>query len=822
MFVIVVLKHTLIIKVLIKQIFWRPRGTNQLQHIPLELGSPIVHVSSVDPYLSILTVDGQVLTLMLRETRGVAKLVISKSTLSNSPPVTTICMYRDVSGLFTYKIPEDFTHVPEHFVSEHDTKTEVENEDDLLYGDDSDFKMPTLNPPPPKPKIYYNWWKKYLLDIRPSYWLFVVRDNSNLEIYSVPDFKLCYYITNLCFGHKVLVDSLESVTLMNSSGASAAHEANIQRQYEVKEILMVALGNHGTRPLLMVRLDHDLYIYEVFRFPRGNLKMRFRKLKHSLIYSPNVAGKIDTEDSDFFAIQERIIKMRYFTNIAGYNGVFVCGSNPHWIFMTARGELRTHPMTIDGEVLSFAPFNNVNCPQGFLYFNKKSELRIGVLPTHLSYDASWPVRKVPLRCTPHFVTYHLESKTYCLVTSIAEPSNKYYKFNGEDKELSVEDKGDRFPYPLQEKFSLMLFSPVSWDVIPNTRIDLDEWEHVNCLKNVALAYEGTRSGLKGYIAVGTNYNYGEDVTSRGRILIYDIIEVVPEPGQPLTKNRFKEIYAKDQKGPVTALSQVKGFLVSAVGQKIYIWQLKDNDLVGVAFIDTQIYTHQILTIKSMILVADVYKSISLLRFQEEYRTLSLVSRDFRPCEVFAVEYMIDNTTMGFLVSDSEKNLVLYMYQPESRESLGGQRLLRKADFHLGQTINTFFRIRCKLGELGEDKKHLTGADKRHITMFATLDGGLGYIMPVPEKTYRRLLMLQNVLVSQGAHIAGLNPKAFRTYKSWRKVQTNPARSVIDGELVYNYLHLSIPEKMEVSKKIGTKIEELLDDLSDIQKITNHF
>lgn len=63
----------------------------------------------------------------------------------------------------------------------------------------------------------------------------------------------------------------------------------------------------------------------------------------------------------------------------------------------------------------------------------------------------------------------------------------------------------------------MLFSPVSWDVIPNTKIDLDEWEHVNCLKNVALAYEGTRSGLKGYIAVGTNYNYGEDVTSRGRV-----------------------------------------------------------------------------------------------------------------------------------------------------------------------------------------------------------------------------------------------------------------------------------------------------------------
>lgn len=63
----------------------------------------------------------------------------------------------------------------------------------------------------------------------------------------------------------------------------------------------------------------------------------------------------------------------------------------------------------------------------------QEELRICVLPTHLSYDAPWPVRKVPLRCTPHFVTYHLESKTYCVITSIAEPLKSYYKFNGEDK-----------------------------------------------------------------------------------------------------------------------------------------------------------------------------------------------------------------------------------------------------------------------------------------------------------------------------------------------------------------------------------------------------
>lgn len=47
----------------------------------------------------------------------------------------------------------------------------------------------------------------------------------------------------------------------------------------------------------------------------------------------------------------------------------------------------------------------------------------------------------------------------------------------------------------------------------------------------------------------------------------------------------------------------------------------------------------------------------------------------------------------------------------------GQRLLRKADFHLGQGINTFFKIKCKLSELGDDKKHFSGADRRFITMY---------------------------------------------------------------------------------------------------------
>jgi len=71
---------------------------------------------------------------------------------------------------------------------------------------------------------------------------------------------------------------------------------------------------------------------------------------------------------------------------------------------------------------------------------------------------------------------------------------------------------------------------------------LDQWEHVTCLKNVSLAYEGTRSGLKGYIVLGTNYNYGEDITSRGRVSSVFILKISFLPINDFILKIFRYLY----------------------------------------------------------------------------------------------------------------------------------------------------------------------------------------------------------------------------------------------------------------------------------------
>ncbi|XP_072266682.1 cleavage and polyadenylation specificity factor subunit 1 [Pyxicephalus adspersus] len=809
-------------------------GVNQLHFIPVDLGSPIVHCVVADPYVVILSAEGQVATFQLKsDTYGGSshRLALQKPNIHYQSKVIALCIYRDVSGMFTTEIsrsaPVREDSAPQS-VSEGDSLFQemshsVDDEDEMLYGDSGFLSSPSKEEPR-RTSIPTTERDSSQYKIEPTHWCVLVRENGTMEIYQIPDWRLVFLVKNFPVGQRVLVDS--SFGQPSTQGEGRKEEVTRQGEMPlVKEVLLVGLGNRQSRPYMLVLVDSEILIYEAFPHDsQGNLKVRFKKVPHNI----NIREKRQKQSKkkaegsvEDAGCRARVARFRYFQDIYGYSGVFICGPSPHWLLVTSRGALRLHPMTIDGSVESFAPFHNINCPRGFLYFNRQGELRISVLPAYLSYDAPWPVRKIPLRCTAHYVSYHVESKVYAVVTSVHETCTRIPRMTGEEKEFETIERDDRYIPPVQESFSIQLISPVSWETIPNTRIDLDEWEHITCMKTVNLKSEETVSGLKGYIAVGTCVMQGEEVTCRGRILIMDIIEVVPEPGQPLTKNKFKVLYEKEQKGPVTALCHCNGYLVTAIGQKIFLWSLKDNDLTGMAFIDTQLYIHQMISVKNFILAADLMKSISLLRYQEESKTLSLVSRDVKPLEVYSVEFLVDSSQLGFLVSDRDRNLLLYMYLPAAKESFGGLRLLRRADFHVGSQVNTFWRTPCRGANEGSSRKTALW-DNKHITWFATLDGGLGLLLPMQEKTYRRLLMLQNALLTWIPHHAGLNPRAFRMLHSSRRTLQNAVRNVLDGELLNRYLYLSTMERSEVAKKIGTTTEIILEDLLEIERVTSHF
>lgn len=83
-------------------------------------------------------------------------------------------------------------------------------------------------------------------------------------------------------------------------------------------------------------------------------------------------------------------------------------------------------------------------------------------------------------------------------------------------------------------------------------------------------------------------------------------------------------------------------------------------------------------------------------------------------------------------------------------------------------------------------------------------------------------MLQNTLTTSIPHIAGLNPRGSRHLNQGHKTLSNPHRNIIDGDLIWRFTTLSITERNELAKRIGTNADQILDDLMDIERVTMHF
>lgn len=114
------------------------------------------------------------------------------------------------------------------------------------------------------------------------------------------------------------------------------------------------------------------------------------------------------------------------------------------------------------------------------------------------------------------------------------------------------------------------------------------------------------------------------------------------------------------------------------------------------------------------------------------------------------------------------------------------------------------------------------AANRHLVFFGTTNGSMACLLPLPEKMYRRLLMLQSIMVSTVPHVAGLNPRAYRIVKQANGGLLNPQKNILDGDLLCMYLNLSATEKHDVAKRIGTSREQLFDDLLEIERCITHF
>ncbi|KAF7797366.1 hypothetical protein EIP86_008561 [Pleurotus ostreatoroseus] len=285
-------------------------------------------------------------------------------------------------------------------------------------------------------------------------------------------------------------------------------------------------------------------------------------------------------------------------------------------------------------------------------------------------------------------------------------------------------------------------------------------EFVTCLASVTLETASTETGTKDYIAVGTTINRGEDLAVRGaQIYIFEIVEVVRDPSIDLKRWYKLKLHCRDDaKGPVTALCGMDNYLVSSMGQKIFVRAFDlDERLVGVAFLDVGVYVTSLQAIKNLLVIGDAVKGVWLVAFQEDPYKLVVLSKDYYPLCVARADPFFADGNFSVVSCDEEGVIRLNEYDPN------------------GMT-----------------------------------DGSLSSLTYVDEGASKRLHLLQGQLTRNVQHVAGLNPKAFRVARNDR-VARPLTKGILDGNLLCAFEELPVPRQIEMTRQIATDRMAVLKD-----------
>ncbi len=190
--------------------------------------------------------------------------------------------------------------------------------------------------------------------------------------------------------------------------------------------------------------------------------------------------------------------------------------------------------------------------------------------------------------------------------------------------------------------------------------------------------------------------------------------------------------------------------------------------------------------------------------------------------------------MAFVCHDERQNLQFFQYAPTDAAARGGNKLVCRADYHLGsQTTalkshwgqSSLLFNSCTMSSTIAALKQqdaLFGRledDQRFAVNFGTTDGSFGSIIPLSEPTYWRLTALQSVMSNALESNCALSHRSWRLYR--RSTRRGGCRSndrkkgVVDSDLVMKFVDLPLAEQEDLASSIGSTVGLVMDNLLEL-------
>lgn len=677
--------------------------------------------------------------------------------------------------------------------------------------------------------------------------------------------------------------ALDSIAMMELSGSALVPGLSTP--------ILVAMSKTGMILIYRAFLSSGSKSTQLRRSRLALHRISFRdRTAHIVARSMNCAQKRAVPEANTEAEEVESsnspIPLVPFTNIAGRGGLFVGGSCPFFVF-AERGYPRIHSLSYinpDGRAVSreeyesgqrflgFTGFHNFKCPRGFVSVDSDGMVRIGELspPSVMNYDAPTPMRKVSLRCTPHKVAYHTGSATYGVLASmptlttreerlarilqsLEKHDKRHYQHTAAQAEAETgNEKARRVPPLFEELHELRVYRPDTWELIKsyklqkgevglalaNMKVDVFKQRMAGPGTEIPSSKKGDdgnesafasslRLRPKDMLVVGTGHLNGEDASSRGRLLLFEISrqEAFTEEGGVFTAFQLQLIAEKELFSPVTAVASMEGYVIAGVGPQVSVYKLVGDEIVHLSFAFGQLYCTAIASLKQYVVAADMCKSVSFMYFRERNNSVNFLGKDYEHLTSYATEFLLEHENMSIIVSDGKANVQLMNYAHASvPESRGGKRLLINGGTRFGSRINKFVRVRTPDRKQDIETGKVDSKAGTHSLLFTTLDGGIGAVVAVTEVEFRELSELKERIVNHEGIVryGGVNPLEQTSFKPEAASTVLLEQRLLDSRVMFDVFGTTLIEQRMIARGGDSGLDRLAKIMLTLDEVLYRF
>lgn len=328
-----------------------------------------------------------------------------------------------------------------------------------------------------------------------------------------------------------------------------------------------------------------------------------------------------------------------------------------------------------------------------------------------------------------------------------------------------------------------------------------------------------------YLVVGTALLDVDPEPRQGRILLY---AAGTEPGS----TRFNLVSLLQVDGAIYQLLPFQGMLLGAVNNLVTIWRWSHQQLECVCYRSSNIIALSLQAVGDLILVADLMRPASLLRFRCETSSLESVASDVDSSWLTCAAMMNESVFVCMDDSHNAHVLALRDRQPPLLPLRGEEsKLARVGLVHLGEFVNCLHRgmlvqppplVGDSLGVNTGSAEGLSYAPV-HQLVWSSVDGAIGLIASLRgEREFSRLLSIQEA-VSEEVDSFGLSHGQWRDW--WRHERGSVAhKGFVDGNVLEMLLEFTSERQESVVRRLVARgfatsgVDELLREVEELARL----